>query len=117
MARAKQLKAKERKDEMPAPEASDRDVAEFWETHSVADYWDDLGPAELTKKPGPRQVVTLRLDSKAVDALRALARGQGMNYTALARGWISERLKAELRARVAARRRAAPRSKGALKGG
>jgi predicted DNA binding CopG/RHH family protein len=92
MARTKQLKLKERKDEMPPPRASDRDVAEFWETHSVADYWDDLEPAELTKKHAPRQVVTLRFDSKAVDALRAYAQGQGMSYTALVREWVSERL-------------------------
>jgi CopG antitoxin of type II toxin-antitoxin system len=105
MARAKQSKAKERKDEMPAPEASDRDVAEFWETHSVADYWDDLKPAKLTKRPAPRQVVTLRFDPQALVALRAIAHGQGMNYTALVRGWIGERLKAELRAKVDLKRK------------
>lgn len=116
MARAKQSKAKERKDEMPAPGASDRDVAEFWETHSVADYWDQLEPAKLTKRPAPRLVVTLRFDPQAVDALRALAQRQGMSYTALAREWISERLNAELRAKVVARRRVAPRAKVVPKG-
>ncbi len=74
MGRAKATKAK--RAPMPSRAASDRDVAEFWETHSVADYWDDLEPAELTKKPKPRQVVTLRLDPQAVEALRALARRQ-----------------------------------------
>jgi hypothetical protein len=32
-----------------------------------------------------------------VDALRALARRLGMNYSALARLWIAERLRDELR--------------------
>ena len=83
---------------LPSRAASDRDVAEFWETHSVADFWDELEPAELTKKAKPRQVVTLRLDPQAVVALRALARRRGINYSTLARGWISERLRHELQA-------------------
>ncbi len=117
MARAKQAKAKEKKDEMPTPEASDREVAEFWETHSVADYWGDLEPAKLTKKPAPRQVVTLRFDPQAVHALRAIAQAKGMNYTALVRGWIGERLRAELHAKVTAHRRPATHGKVVSKGG
>ena len=92
--RKKKLRTKP--DPMPGREASDREVAEFWDTHDFADYWDDLEPAELTKKPKPRQVVTLRLDSQVVQALRALARRRGINYSALARAWIAERLKREL---------------------
>ena len=96
MRRLKATKAK--RAPMPSRAASDRDVAEFWETHSVADYWDDLKPAELTRKAKPRQVVTLRLDPQAVEALRALARRRGINYTTLARAWIAERLRHELHA-------------------
>lgn len=96
MGRPKATKAKRAL--MPGRAASDRDVAEFWETHSVADYWDELEPAELTKKAKPRQVVTLRLDPQAVEALRALARRRGINYTTLARAWIAERLRHELHA-------------------
>lgn len=81
---------------MPAPGASDRDVAEFWDSHSVADYWDDLEPARIGKRPPPRRVVTLRLDPRAVVALRALARRRGLDYSALARSWIVERLRDEL---------------------
>ncbi len=96
MGRPKAAKAK--RAPTPSRAASDRDVAEFWETHSVADYWDELGPAELTKKAKPRQVVTLRLDPQAVEALRALARRRGINYSTLARAWIAERLRHELQA-------------------
>lgn len=88
--------ARARRDLMPGRGASDREVAEFWETHSAADYWDELEPAEPRKRPRPRQVVTLRLDPQAVDALRTLARRLGVNYSALARSWIAERLQAEL---------------------
>ena len=94
---AKRKRTKARRDVMPRPGASDREVAEFCETHSVADYWDELEPAELRKRHAPRRVVTLRLDPQVVDALRALARRLGMNYSALARLWIAERLRDELR--------------------
>jgi hypothetical protein len=94
-------KKKTKKKLAPAPSrnASDRRVAEFWEAHSVADYWDDLLPSEIEVSRGPRRVVTLRLDSGAVDALRAIAKQRGMDYSALARSWISERLRTELEGR------------------
>lgn len=34
------------KDPLPPPNATDAEVAKFWETHSVADYWDDIPSAE-----------------------------------------------------------------------
>ena len=88
---------------MPGPGASDRDVAEFWETHSLADYWNDLDPPEPQKRPAPRRVVTLRLDSRVVEALRVLARRGGMDYSALARSWIVERLRQEMDTKKAPR--------------
>jgi hypothetical protein len=100
--RAQRATATRVREAMPEPGASDREVAEFWDTHSVADYWDDLEPVTLTHKPAPRQVVTLRLDPKAAQALRTLARRRGMNYSTLARAWISERLRDELKAETKA---------------
>ena len=90
---------------MPEPRASDREVAEFWDTHSVADYWDELEPAELSIKPVPRRVVTLRFDPRAAEALRALARRRGTNYSTLVRNWIAERLRDELKTEAKAARR------------
>jgi hypothetical protein len=98
MARKKFIREK---DTLPGPDASDREVAEFWETHSAADYWDELEPVDLGAKPPPRRVVTLRLDPKAVDALRVIARRRGMDYSTLVRSWIVERLRDELRASAA----------------
>jgi hypothetical protein len=92
----KKKKARKKLSPTPAQSASDREAAEFWDTHSVADYWDELSPAQLSLERGPRRVVTLRLDPGAVDALRALAKRRGMDYSALARSWISERLRTEL---------------------
>ena len=80
-----------------ARDASDREVAAYWDTHSVADQWDELEPVAFNVKPSARRVVTLRLDPGAADALRALARRRGTNYSGLARLWLSERLRVELR--------------------
>jgi hypothetical protein len=82
---------------MPARGSSDREVAEFWDTHSVADYWDELEPIELRRRSAPRRVVTLRLDPRAVEALRVIARRRGIEYSALARSWITDRLRDEIR--------------------
>ncbi len=51
------------------------------------------------------QVVALRLDPKAAEALRTLARRKGTNYSTLARSWISERLRDELNTKAKAGRR------------
>lgn len=84
------------RDPLPGPRATDREVADFWDTHSAADYWDELVPAKIEERPAPREVITLRLDPRAAHALRVLARRRGVSYTALAREWISERLREEL---------------------
>lgn len=81
---------------MPAPDATDREVGDFWDAHSVADYWDELEPVELRKRPLPRTVVTLRLAPQAVSALRSVARRRGVGFSILARTWLVERLKNEL---------------------
>jgi hypothetical protein len=90
---------------MPEASASDRVVAEFWDTHSVADYWDELESVEPSEKPLPRRVITLRLDPKAAEALQALARKRGTNYSTLARVWLAERLKTELKTEAKAMRK------------
>ena len=89
-----------KRDKMPNAKATDREVAKFWDTHSVSDYWNELELDELEAKPLPREVVTLRLDPKATKALRLLAKRRGMNYSSLARMWISERLQKELKTKI-----------------
>lgn len=91
---------------MPRASASDREVAEFWDAHSVAEYWNELEPVETKAKPAPRRVVTLRLDPGAAEALQALARRRGTNYSTLVRVWLAERLSTELKTetKAAARR-------------
>ena len=80
----------------PGPDASDREVAAYWDAHSVADEWDSLEPVDFAARAPARQIMTLRLDPGATNALRSLAHKRGTNYSSLVRQWISERLRSEL---------------------
>ena len=76
---------------------SDKEVAEFWDTHSLADYDEDLKPTKdlMFVKPD-RQIVTLRLDKKIVNKVKALGTRKGIRYSALLRMWIIEKFDQEM---------------------
>jgi predicted DNA binding CopG/RHH family protein len=76
---------------------SDQEAAQFWDTHSLIEFEDDL---ELVKekvfvKP-EKQVMTIRVDKKLANAMKAIAREKGINYSTLARMWLIERIKKEM---------------------
>ena len=76
---------------------SDQEAAQFWDTHSLIEFEDDL---ELVKekvfvKP-EKQVMTIRVDKKLANVMKAIAREKGINYSTLARMWLIERVKKEM---------------------
>ena len=76
---------------------SDQEAAQFWDTHRLIEFEDDL---ELVKekvfvKP-EKQVMTIRVDKKLANAMKAIAREKGINYSTLARMWLIERVKKEI---------------------
>ena len=76
---------------------SDQEAAQFWDTHSLIEFEDNL---ELVKekvfvKP-EKQVMTIRVDKKLANAMKAIAREKGINYSTLARMWLIERIKKEI---------------------
>lgn len=76
---------------------SDQEAVQFWDTHSLTEFKDDL---ELVKekvfvKP-EKQVMTIRVDKKLANAMKAIAREKGINYSTLARMWLIERVKKEM---------------------
>jgi len=75
---------------------TEKEIADFWDTHSLADFEDELRPAKdvVFVKP-ERQIVSLRLDTKIVRALKALAATKGIGYSPLIRMWILERFHRE----------------------
>lgn len=74
-----------------------KEEVEFWDTHSLADYEEDLSPARnvVFVKPD-RQMVTLRLDKKIVNRVKALGTRKGIGYSVLLRMWIIEKFNQEM---------------------
>jgi len=77
-----------------------REEAEFWDTHDLTDYAEDLRPAKNVVFARPeRQMVTLRLDKKIVNRLKAFGIRKGIGYSALLRMWIIEKFNQEMHPR------------------
>jgi Protein of unknown function (DUF3680). len=76
---------------------SDQEAARFWDTHSLTEFENDLEPVreKVFVKP-EKQVMTIRIDQQLVNAMKAIAREKGINYSTLARMWLIERLKKEI---------------------
>ncbi|MGH7799955.1 MAG: CopG family antitoxin [Thermodesulfobacteriota bacterium] len=76
---------------------SDQEAAQFWDTHSLAEFKDDLELAKENVFVKPeKQVMTIRVDKKLANAMKAIAREKGINYSTLARMWLIERVKKEM---------------------
>jgi predicted DNA binding CopG/RHH family protein len=73
---------------------SDEEAARFWEIHSFEDYVPDTRPAGISFVRKPKKTVTVRLDNEDIRKVEEIARKKGLNYTALIRMWIKERLAA-----------------------
>ncbi|MBI2485903.1 MAG: hypothetical protein HYW01_02895 [Deltaproteobacteria bacterium] len=76
---------------------SDQEAAHFWDTHSPEEFEEYLEPVKekVFVKP-EKQVMTIRLDKNLVNAMKAISREKGINYSTLARMWLIERLKKEI---------------------
>ena len=77
--------------------ATEQEESSFWDTHDSTEFLDDTEPVEVTfvdARPRKKQI-SLRLDAKAIDALKAIARRKGIGYQTLIRMWVMERLAQE----------------------
>jgi predicted DNA binding CopG/RHH family protein len=50
---------------------------------------------KVSHKP-ERQVMTIRVDKKLVNTIKAIAKDKGINYSTLARMWLIERVRKEV---------------------
>ena len=83
------------------PDMSDwtaKQIHEFWKTHSSADYWDQTEEVKVEVKRRPRRPVSVKLSDYDIEALKRIAKEQGLGYTTLLRIWIKEKLHEELQA-------------------
>ena len=72
--------------------ANYKEEAAFWDTHDTADYADEFRPVKARFAKNLSQALSIRLDSRTIDSLRAQAARKGVGPTTLARMWILERL-------------------------
>ncbi len=70
--------------------------AEFWDSHSPLDYPEYWKGGKWQKGQRPLgHILGVRLDSKVLGELAALARSKGIGPSTLARIWLIERLEEE----------------------
>ena len=77
---------------------SEQEEAEFWASHGSTEYLDDTEPVDVTFVDArlPKKQISLRLDTDAIEELKAVAQRKGIGYQTLIRIWVMERLAQEL---------------------
>jgi predicted DNA binding CopG/RHH family protein len=70
------------------------ELARFWDTHDLTDFEDQL--EEVTEPVFVRdmETVLVPLQLQEVEAIKQIAESQGIEYVALLRGWVLEKLQA-----------------------
>ena len=73
--------------------ASIEEEAKFWDTHSTADFENESTPVRVRFAKKLSEGITIRLDSDALEKIRAVAHEQGIGPTTLIRMWVLEHLR------------------------
>jgi len=70
------------------------ELARFWDTHDLTDFEDQL--EEVTEPIFERKIETIlvRLQPQEAKAVKQIAKSEGIEHTALIRGWVLEKLHA-----------------------
>ena len=68
------------------------ELARFWDAHDVTDFDEEL--EEVTEPVFERtmEAVSVPLDSQEIEAVKRIAESAGVDYSALIRGWVLEKL-------------------------
>ena len=68
-------------------------LARFWDTHDLTDFEDELEEVhESVFEHRAEEMVTIRLPTAEVEAVKRLAKAKGMGHTALIQEWVREKL-------------------------
>jgi predicted DNA binding CopG/RHH family protein len=68
-------------------------LARFWDTHDLTDFEDELEEVhEPVFEHRAEEMVTIRLPTAEVEAVKRLAKAKGMGHTALIQEWVREKL-------------------------
>jgi predicted DNA binding CopG/RHH family protein len=77
--------------------SSEQEEAEFWETHDSTESMDETEPVEVTFVDArrPKKQISLRLEDKTIEQLKAIAENKGIGYQTMIRMWVRERIAEE----------------------
>jgi predicted DNA binding CopG/RHH family protein len=68
------------------------ELARFWDTHDLTDFEDQLEQATEPVFQRKTEAVVVPLYPQEVEAVKRIAESEGMEYSALIRGWVLEKL-------------------------
>jgi len=69
------------------------ELAKFWDTHDLTDFGEELEEVpEPVFERKPETVIPLHLHPQEFDALRRVAKAQGVEEAVLVREWVLEKL-------------------------
>jgi predicted DNA binding CopG/RHH family protein len=69
------------------------ELARFWDTHDLTDFEDELEEvAESVFERREEETVAIRLPTAKVEAVKRLAKANGVRHTAFIREWVREKL-------------------------
>ncbi len=68
-----------------------QELARFWDAHDITDFEDEL---EEVADPvfESQTVISLQLESSEAEAVKKLAKAQGLEDVDLIRGWVREKI-------------------------
>lgn len=68
-------------------------LAQFWDTHDLTDFEDELEEvAEPVFERAPETTVTIHFPPQEMEAIKRLAKAQGIGHRTLIRQWVLEKL-------------------------
>ena len=73
------------------------DERKFWDTHSVTEFLDELKPAKVTFSKPRKKLVSVRLDTAQIEAVKKIAARKGLGYLTLIRYWITQDIDKDLK--------------------
>lgn len=73
---------------------TDRELRDYYDKHSALEEGARIRPVKI-EFTNPRVLIAMRLDDKTLVELKKVAARKGLNYSTLARMWITEKLREE----------------------
>ena len=69
------------------------ELARFWDTHDLTDFEDQLEEVTAPVFGREAETVNVPLQPHEIEAIRRIADSQGVEFSALLRGWVLEKLR------------------------